>query len=84
MQLYANNSGRSNIIAYKIGADFIIIRFSSAGVSFYKYTHGSAGRSAIDTMKQLAQNGSGLNAYISSKSTQPAFESKGSTLESVI
>ena len=84
MEQYANNSGRSNVIAYLIGPDYIVVRFANPGISFYKYTYDSAGQSAIEAMKQMAQKGSGLNTFISSKSTQPTFASKGVSLESVL
>lgn len=82
MQQYANNSGESNVKAYYIGTDFIVVQFPRN--AFYKYTYSSAGRSAIEIMKQRAQNGSGLGTFISSKTTHPPFESKGITLEEVL
>lgn len=82
MQQYSNNSGRSNVIAYYIGVDFIVVQFPHN--AFYKYTYSSAGQSAIDAMKRFAQSGSGLGTYISTKDTQPDHASKGSSLEAVL
>jgi hypothetical protein len=84
MDTYRNTTGGSNILAYLIGSDFIVIRFRSGRETFYKYTYSSAGKSAIETMKLLAQQGSGLNSYVSSKSTSPRYEQKGVRLEDVL
>lgn len=82
MQQYANNSGKSNVVAYYIGDDFIVVQFPHN--AYYKYTYSSAGQSAIETMKRYAQNGSGLGTFISTKETQLGYESKGSSLEAVL
>ena len=82
MQPYANNSGQSNVVAYYIGDDFIVVQFPHN--SFYKYTYSSAGQAAIESMKRFAESGSGLGTYISTKATQPDYASKGSSLESVL
>lgn len=82
MQQYANNSGKSGVLAYLIGSDFIVVQFPHN--SFYKYTYSSAGQSAIEAMKRFAQNGSGLGTFISTKATQPNHSSKGSSLEAVL
>lgn len=82
MQPYANNSGRSNVVAYHIGGDFIVVQFPHN--SFYKYTYSSAGQAAIESMKRFAESGSRLGTYISTKATQPDYESKGSSLEAVL
>lgn len=84
MQAYANNSGKSNIVAYQIGNDYIVVQFANSAAPFYKYTYASAGQTAISIMIRLAQNGRGLNTYISSTATRPSHESKGATLESVL
>lgn len=82
MQSYANNSGKSNVVAYYIGHDFIVVQFPHN--AYYKYTYSSAGQFAIEMMKQFTQSGSGLGTYISTKATQPSYETKGSSLESVL
>ena len=82
MQQYAKNSGKSNVEAYHIGDDFIVVQFLDN--AYYKYTYSSAGQSAIEVMKQLAQRGSGLGTYISTEATQPSYEAKGSSLEGIL
>lgn len=82
MQPYANNSGKSNVSAYYLGDDFIVVQFPRN--SYYKYTYSSAGQAAIETMKRYAQNGSGLGTFISTKDTQPDYARKGSSLDSVL
>ena len=82
MQPYANNSGKSNVLAYYLGGDFIVVQFPHS--SYYKYTYSNAGKAAIETMKRCAQNGSGLGTFISSKDTQPDYAIKGPSLESVL
>lgn len=82
MQPYANISGKSNVVANFIGNDFIVVQFPRN--SFYKYTYSSAGQTAIESMKRFAESGSGLGTYISTKSTQPNYESRGSSLGSVL
>jgi hypothetical protein len=82
MEPYANNSGRSGVVAYLIGDDYIVVQFKNS--AFYKYSYSSAGQQAIETMKQLANSGSGLGTYISTKATQPSHESNGRSLESVL
>lgn len=82
MQPYANNSGKSNVIAYYLGNDFIVVQFPHS--AYYKFTYTSAGQAAIEAMKRYAQNGSGLGTFISTKDTQPDYARKGTSLESVL
>lgn len=82
MQPYSNNSGKSSVIAYSAGNDYIVVQFPNS--AYYKYTYSSAGQSAIEAMKRYAQKGFGLGTYISTKDTQPDYERKGSSLESVV
>lgn len=82
MQQYSNNSGKSSVVAYYIGADFVVVQFPHN--MFYKYTYSSAGQTAIEAMKRFAESGSGLGTYISTKATQPDHECKGSSLEAVL
>ena len=65
MENYANQSGRSGIRAYQIGVDYIIVQFNSGHHTLYTYTYNSAGGAVIETMKELARSGVGLNSYIS-------------------
>lgn len=63
MQQYQNSNGNSGILSYEIDLESITVQFKDGW--FYLYTYSSAGASAIETMKQLATRGSGLNSYIS-------------------
>jgi len=63
MENYLNNSGNSPITHYKIGNDYVIVRFNGGKDYSYSYL-GKAGKSNVETMKILAVNGSGLSAYI--------------------
>lgn len=63
MERYRNWSGTSGIAAYEIGPDFIKVRFRDTSRT-YTYSYGHAGRIHVETMKTLAQRGSGLNKYI--------------------
>ena len=62
MRPYRNLSGDSGVVAYEIEPRAIRVRF--AGGAVYRYTHASAGREQVETMKQLAQAGQGLSGYI--------------------
>ena len=68
---YKNKSGNSSVVGYKINSDSIEISFGSA---IYRYNNNSAGHSIIETMKQLAQSGRGLNSFINS--VKPKYYSK--------
>lgn len=73
IQYYQNIGGNSGVLAYEIGTDSITVQFKDGW--FYLYTYASVGRCAIETMKQLATNGVGLNSYIS-KTVKKGFASK--------
>jgi hypothetical protein len=62
MQRYRNWSGTSGIRSYEAGPDFIRITWKEGEP--YLYTYATIGEEHIETMKQLAKNGSHLNAYI--------------------
>lgn len=64
MNIYKNIGGNSNINAYEIEDDSITVKFNNGAL--YLYNNFIPGRSYVDMMKQLAINGSGLNALISS------------------
>ena len=63
MKSYRNLGGDSGIIAYEDGADFIKVKFSDG--SLYEYTYTIPGIDEVEHMKQLAEQGQGLNSYIS-------------------
>ncbi|MFW5703762.1 MAG: hypothetical protein ACOCXQ_02920 [Patescibacteria group bacterium] len=74
MQHYKNLGGDSGIEAYEYGQDYIIVQFKNGTIRNYKYTYASAGSSVIEIMKQLADQGHGLNSYIGTN--KPAYASK--------
>jgi hypothetical protein len=62
MERYKNLGGDSGVAAYELAATSITVQFHDGAV--YLYTDASAGRDAIQTMKELAIAGQGLNEYI--------------------
>jgi hypothetical protein len=63
MKKYSNNSGKSGVLAYETGADWIKVKFIEGGI--YRYSHQQAGRHHVEQMKILAEKGRGLSTYIS-------------------
>jgi len=75
---YKNLSGRSNVLCYQIGDNFIDVKFMTAGkggCDTYKYTYQSAGSDKIEHMKNLATAGQGLNSFINTQ-VKKDYESK--------
>ena len=64
MPAYLNLSGKSGVISYEVGDDFIEVTFKDYSV--YLYNHIKPGKTDVSHMKALAKSGSGLNSYISS------------------
>lgn len=64
MKNYKNNNGDSGVLGYQIGSDYIWVEFSTG--SIYEYDYSVTGSSHVETMKNLARSGSGLNGYINS------------------
>lgn len=62
MTPYRDIDKDSNVSAYEYGGDWIQVQFKDGSV--YEYTSSSAGQGNIDTMKQLAVAGEGLNSHI--------------------
>lgn len=62
MRRYGNRSGNSGVVAYALGKDSITLKFEEGGV--YEYTADSAGRTNIERMKALAEDGRGLSAFV--------------------
>ena len=62
MTKYKNLNGDSSIKSFELGENFIDIIFSK---KIYRYSYASAGRDNVETMKQLAVAGFGLNRYLS-------------------
>ncbi len=63
MILYMNLGGNSNVYAYDIGSNYINVQFKGTA-KIYSYSYQSAGATNVETMKRLAQSGSGLNSFI--------------------
>ena len=64
MNIYRNSGGDSGVRAYEISPNSILVQFSD--LSLYEYTSSSVGSSNLQTMKNLASRGSGLNSFINS------------------
>ena len=75
MEEYKNLAGDSGVVRYEIGDDFIRVQFSNNTI--YLYTNTSAGSNNIEKMKKLAQDGKGLNTFIS-KNVRKNFACKES------
>lgn len=65
---YRNLGGNSNVSAYRIDPSQITVSFNGGGT--YVYTYSSAGVAKIETMKQLANQGRGLNSFIVTKANK--------------
>ncbi|WP_025602567.1 hypothetical protein [Burkholderia sp. WSM2230] len=63
MQRYRNRSGKSGVVAYEIGDDFVAARFNSG--TTYWYSEKSVGEKHVAALKRLAKRGEGLGTYIS-------------------
>ncbi|MDR2982418.1 MAG: hypothetical protein LBV12_09265 [Puniceicoccales bacterium] len=62
MKTYKNTDGNSGVSTYEYGKDWIRIRFKNG--TTYEYRSAKIGVHHLDQMKQLADLGNGLNAYI--------------------
>ncbi len=62
MTPYRNLSRKSGVVAYRIARDSITVEFEDGAI--YLYTEESAGRSNLETMKDLADAGRGLSTFI--------------------
>lgn len=63
MQRYADLNNDSGVIGYEIQATSITVWFDGTARP-YTYSYARAGQAHVERMKQLAQSGDGLNAYI--------------------
>ena len=63
MTKYLNLSRRSNVEAYAIYPDKIVVKFYDT-TKLYQYSYYRAGKHYVDIMKQLANRGYGLNSFI--------------------
>jgi hypothetical protein len=73
MERYKNIEGHSGVTGYHITPDSISVEFNHDAV--YQYTYNSAGKRAVEKMKQLAATGKGLSTYIS-QTVREKFEQK--------
>ena len=64
MQRYGNLAGDSGVVAYAITSTSVLVKFTGSG-RIYEYSHESAGKAHVETMKRLAGSGRGLSTYIS-------------------
>ena len=64
MSPYKNLNGNSNVESYEIEADSITVKFMSGKWRYYLYTSQKPGAEIVEQMKVLAQQGQGLNSYI--------------------
>lgn len=65
MEPYLNLNGNSNIESYLIDIDSITVKFKSGIQCHYLYTDKNPGIDILQQMKIYAQQGHGLNSYIS-------------------
>lgn len=75
MERYKNLSGESGVAAYEIGDDYIRVEFKDGAT--YLYNNAVTGAHNIEEMKKLANNGKGLNSYIS-RHVRKKYASKSS------
>jgi len=73
MKRYLNKEGHSGVTGYEIGPVSISVEFNNEAV--YIYTYKSAGKKAVEKMKELAAEGRGLSTYIS-QNVKENFEKK--------
>lgn len=64
MSPYKNLSGKSNIESYEITDNSITVKFKSGRYRNYLYDSYRPGKKIVDTMKELANQGRGLNSFI--------------------
>lgn len=62
MKDYKDINGDSGINAYEYGSDWIQVQFKHGGT--YEYRASAIGSNHLNMMKELADSGDGLNAYI--------------------
>lgn len=75
MEPYKNLGRNSGIHSFELQDDQITVFFSDR--TQYVYTMRSVGSENLETMKQLAVDGQGLNSYIM-RQVRKSYESKGS------
>ena len=70
------NKGKpSNVKDYRLGADYIDVRFFGNPV-IYRYSYIKTGQAHVEEMKRLAIVGEGLNSYIVKNFRKPGLFEK--------
>lgn len=70
------NKGKpSNVKDYRLGADYIDVRFFGNPV-IYRYSYIKTGQAHVEEMKRLAIDGEGLNSYIGKNFRKPGLFDK--------
>jgi len=64
MHPYKNLGGNSNVEAYEIGDDSILVKFRRGAYCHYLYTYESCGKDEVEKMKTLAEEGQGLGGFL--------------------
>ena len=64
MTTYQNTHGKSGVVEYESGSDYIKIQFKGPQ-KVYVYDYTKPGKTHVDEMKLLAESGRGLATYIS-------------------
>ena len=72
---YKNFSGKSGVLAFETGTDFINIKFTDSHY-IYTYNYKKPGKKFVEQLKKLADDGKGLSTYISQEVRENYF-SKG-------
>lgn len=67
MEMYKNLSGKSPVVSYSYGTDYIIVKFQSGDHTTYTYRYEKAGMNNVEEMKHLADIGRGLCTFITKK-----------------
>jgi hypothetical protein len=70
MRPYRDIRGGGGIRGFTEGPQLVAVTWSNGKT--YRYTHGTAGREHVETMRALARSGEGLTAYI--RANQPPYE----------
>ena len=78
MEPYKNLSGRSGVVGFCCGEDYIIVQFRNGEYTFYRYEG-----KCVEHLIQLARSGRGLNAELARKG-HPSYTKRGCSLSEVL
>ena len=62
MKDYANLSGNSGVMQYDAEDEYVIVMFTSG--NFIGYNYDDYGKQTVDKIKELAEQGFGLNRFL--------------------